>query len=226
MTPPGQPPYLHPAYVSTRKRAPLAPFVAAPLTPSETTGPAFGPADVPAGAEDLTRQLPGAPLGQRIFVDGRVVDEDGRAVAGALVEVWQANAAGRYRHEADQFDAPLDPSFLGAGRTLTGPDGSYRFVTIRPGAYPWKNHDNAWRPAHIHFSLFGPAFAGRLVTQMYFEGDPLLAFDPILHSIPDADARAALVARFDFGTTEHFRALGYRFDIVLGGPRATPREAP
>ncbi len=215
-----QPPYLHAPYVATRTRSPRQPLVGIPPTLSEVTGPTFAPAD----AADLTRQVPGEPLGQRIHVAGRVLDEDGRPVARTLVEVWQANAAGRYRHDRDQFDAPLDPSFLGAGRTLTDAEGRYRFITIRPGAYPWRNHPNAWRPAHIHFSLLGPAFAARLVTQMYFEGDPLLPFDPIFNSVPDERARAGLVAAFDWDGTEHFRALGYRFDIVLRGRDAPPWE--
>jgi protocatechuate 3,4-dioxygenase beta subunit len=184
------------------------------------TGPVFEPEVANAG--DLTRQHGGPPLGERIVVSGRVLDEDGRAVPRTLVEVWQANAAGRYRHPADQHDAPLDPNFTGSGRVLTDAEGRYRFVTIRPGAYPWRNHDNAWRPAHIHFSVFGPAFATRLVTQMYFPGDPLLAHDPIFNCITDEAARQHLVARFDWETTVPEHALGYRFDIVVSGREATP----
>jgi protocatechuate 3,4-dioxygenase beta subunit len=167
----------------------------------------------------------GAPLGERIVVTGRVTDERGRPVRHTLVELWQCNAAGRYVHRADQHDAPLDPNFLGAGRTLTDAEGRYRFLTLRPGAYPWGNHPNAWRPAHIHFSLFGEHFASRLVTQMYFPGDPLLALDPIYQSIRE-DARERLVSRFDIGVTEQGYALGYVFDIVLRGPLETPMETP
>jgi protocatechuate 3,4-dioxygenase beta subunit len=176
-------------------------------------------------AYDLTRQHAGPPLGERIVVGGRVLDEDGRAVPGTLVEIWQANAAGRYRHEADQHDAPLDPNFTGCGRILTDGEGRYRVVTIRPGAYPWGNHHNAWRPAHLHFSVFGPAFATRLVTQMYFPGDPLLAADPIFNCTADASARGRLVSQFDWEATAPGYALGYRFDIVLSGREATPLEA-
>jgi protocatechuate 3,4-dioxygenase beta subunit len=177
---------------------------------------AVGPADA-----DLTAHGDREPLGERIVVSGRVVDEDGRPVRGALLEIWQANAAGRYAHEVDQQPAPLDPSFTGAGRTLTDDEGRYRFVTIKPGAYPWKNHPNAWRPAHIHFSLFGRAFAQRLVTQMYFPGDPLFAYDPIFQSVRDPAARERLISAFDLATTVPEWALGYRFDIVL---RRTPFE--
>jgi protocatechuate 3,4-dioxygenase beta subunit len=164
----------------------------------------------------------GTPIGERIIVSGRVLDEDGRPIPGTLVEVWQANSAGRYAHPADDHPAPLDPNFSGGGRCLTDADGVYRFVTIKPGAYPWQNHPNAWRPAHIHFSVFGPALATRLVTQMYFPGDPLLEYDPILQSIPDPAARERLVASFDFELTEEGWALGYRWDIVLRGRLATP----
>ncbi|MGH2607623.1 MAG: protocatechuate 3,4-dioxygenase subunit beta, partial [Tepidiformaceae bacterium] len=167
----------------------------------------------------------GEPIGQRIILAGRVLDGDGTPIPSTLVEVWQANAAGRYAHANDEHDAPLDPNFTGGGRCLTGADGRYRFVTIQPGAYPWQNHPNAWRPAHVHFSLFGPAFATRLITQMYFPGDPLLAYDPIFQSIPDVAARERLVAAFDLDLTEPGHALGYRFDIVLRGRDATPAEA-
>ena len=195
-----------------------------PQTLSEIGGPAF--ADEPIGPfdHDLTRQQAAPPLGERIVVEGRVLDEDGRGVPRALVEVWQANAAGRYAHRADLHDAPLDPNFQGTGRTLTGEDGRYRFVTIKPGAYPWENHANAWRPAHIHFSVGGGSFLTRLITQMYFPGDPLLALDPIFNSIPDRRCRERLVASFDLSLTEPGRALGYRFDIVLRGREATPAE--
>jgi protocatechuate 3,4-dioxygenase beta subunit len=164
------------------------------------------------------------PQGERIIVAGRILDEDGRGVPHALVEVWQANAAGRYRHTRDNHPAPLDPNFLGAGRVIADEAGNYRFVTIKPGAYPWRNHQNAWRPAHIHFSLFGPAFVTRLVTQMYFPGDPLMPLDPVLQSIPEKDAQQRLVSQFDLSLTEPEWALGYRFDIVLRGRCATPFE--
>jgi protocatechuate 3,4-dioxygenase beta subunit len=220
-----QPEYLHPPYKSSIKRAPVQPLVPLPPTLSELTGPAFGPEWGEAAACDLTRQGKAAPLGERIVVGGRVLDEDGRPLRRSLVEVWQANAAGRYDHAIDQHDAPLDPNFAGFGRILTDDEGRYRVLTIRPGAYPWGNHDNAWRPAHIHFSVFGPAFATRLVTQMYFPGDPLLAADPIFNCTADESARWRLVSSFDWDATVAGFALGYRFDIVLAGRDATPLEA-
>ena len=219
-----QPSHLYPPYVSSIKRAPKQPLVAIPVTLSEITGPAFPKEIASPNAFDLTRQHKGEPLGERIEVGGRVVDEDGRPVRRTLVEIWQANAAGRYLHKNDQHNAPLDPNFAGEGRTFTDDDGRYRFVTIRPGAYPWKNHHNAWRPQHIHFSLFGPAFATRLVTQMYFPGDPLLEFDPIFHSVSDEAARRRLISSFDWLSTEPDLSLGFRFDIVLRGRNATPME--
>jgi protocatechuate 3,4-dioxygenase, beta subunit len=219
-----QPPYLHPAYLATRLRAPDRPLVPLPHTLTEVTGPLLGDGRVAELDHDLTRQHAGEPLGERIVVTGRLLDGDGRPVPGTLVEVWQANAAGRYRHEVDQHPAPLDPNFSGAGRCLTDASGSYRFVTVKPGAYPWRNHDNAWRPAHIHFSVFGRSFTQRLVTQMYFPGDPLLARDPIYHSVPDPAARDRLVARFDLAATQPEWALGYRFDVVVGGRAATPPD--
>lgn len=220
-----QPPYLHPPYVSSIKRAPQQPLVMLPHTLTEITGPQFSEKDVNAKAFDLTRQHSGEPLGERIIVSGRVIDEDGRPQRHTLVEIWQANAAGRYLHKADQHEAPLDPNFTGCGHVLTDGEGRYRFVTIRPGAYPWRNHANAWRPAHIHFSVFGPAFATRLVTQMYFPGDPLIPFDPIFNCTADEAARNRLVSRFDWATTIPERALGFRFDVVLAGREATPFEA-
>jgi len=219
-----QPDYLYPAYASTRKRAPTRPLVLLPQSLSETTGPVFGRDAVGAGDNDLTTQHPGTPLGERIIVGGRLLDEGGRAVPHALVELWQCNASGRYRHRNDRHDAPLDPNFTGCGRTLTDAEGRYSFVTIKPGAYPWRNHPNAWRPAHIHFSLFGAAFLARLVTQMYFPGDPLLAHDPIYNSTADEKARHRLVADFDLDSTRPEYALGYRFDIILRGHHATPME--
>lgn len=219
-----QPPSLHPAYRSTALRSPSHPLVRLPHTLTETTGPGGDWARlVGPTMADLTRQHGGEPLGQRIVVAGRVLDEDGRAVPHTLMEIWQANAAGRYIHARDQWDAPLDPNFTGVGRVVTDETGAYRFTTIRPGAYPWGNHDNAWRPGHIHMSLFGPAFATRLVTQMYFEGDPLIALDPIAQAVPEA-ARDRLVARFDPGLTEPRWALGYVFDVVLRGRVETPME--
>jgi protocatechuate 3,4-dioxygenase beta subunit len=194
-----------------------------PQSLSEMTGPLFGHERVRPGDADLTTQHGGQPVGERIIVAGRVMDEDGRPVPHTLIEVWQANAAGRYLHKRDQHDAPLDPNFSGAGRMMTDADGHYRFVSIRPGAYPWRNHPNAWRPAHIHFSLFGNAFATRLVTQMYFPGDPLLSFDPIYNSVPDG-ARQRMISAFDFDLTVPEQALGFRFDIVLRGRDATPME--
>jgi protocatechuate 3,4-dioxygenase beta subunit len=191
---------------------------------SEITGPVFGHSDIGENDNDLTRQHSGEPVGERIIVSGRVLDEDDRPVRNALLEIWQANAAGRYLHKVDQHDAPLDPNFTGCGRMLTDNDGRYRLVTIKPGAYPWQNHANAWRPAHIHFSVFGAGLLTRLVTQMYFPGDPLLPFDPIFNSIPDEKARTRLISNFDWNTTVPLQALGYSFDIVLRGRDATPTE--
>jgi protocatechuate 3,4-dioxygenase beta subunit len=221
-----QPAYLEPRYVSTLKRAPTRPLILLPHTISEITGPVFGWDDIQAGDHDLTHQHDGEPIGERIIVSGRVLDEDGRSVPQTLVEIWQANAAGRYRHAVDQHPAPLDPNFTGGGRTLTDAEGRYRFITVKPGAYPWRNHPNAWRPAHIHFSLFGPSFCTRLVTQMYFPGDPLLTRDPMYLSVPSEEARRRLIAAFDWETTVPEEALGYRFDIVLRGREETPTEGP
>jgi protocatechuate 3,4-dioxygenase beta subunit len=215
-----------PAYGSTLKRAPSRPLILLPHTLSETTGPVFGHVAVAADDSDLTRQHQGEPLGERIIVSGRILDEDGRPVPHTLIEIWQANAGGRYVHVRDQHPAPLDPNFTGAGRALTDAQGRYRFVTIKPGAYPWRNHHNAWRPAHIHFSLFGPSFLSRVITQMYFPGDPLFKYDPIFQSVTDENARERLVSRFDLATTEPEWALGYQFDIVLRGRNATPVEEP
>ena len=218
------PPNDSPGYGSTALRHPKEPLVIIPQTLSEITGPAYPYGRVQVTDNDLTRQHAGEPLGERIIVEGRVLDEDGRPIPKTLVEVWQANAAGRYAHRVDGHAAPLDPNFSGAGRTLTDEEGRYRFVTIRPGAYPWRNHDNAWRPAHIHFSLFGTSFLSRLITQMYFPGDPLMPYDPIFNSIPDAGARQRLIANFDLSTTQPEWALGFTFDIVLRGSNATPME--
>ena len=220
------PPYAWPDYRSTRLRAPHRPLVPLPHNMTELTGPLLGAERVGKWDHDLTRQHSGEPLGQRIVVHGRVVDADGRAIPDTLLEVWQANAAGRYHHPGDERDsAPLDPNFSGAGRVLTDAEGRYRFVTIKPGAYPWKNHHNAWRPAHIHFSVFGRAFIQRLVTQMYFPDDPLFPYDPIVASVPEP-ARPRLVSSFDLDATEPEWALAFRWDMVLHGGRATPFESP
>jgi protocatechuate 3,4-dioxygenase beta subunit len=218
------PPYDFPGYRSTHYRHPTRPLVFLPHTLSEITGPVFGHNTVQPSDRDLTRQHEGEPLGERIIVSGRLLDEDGRPIRNSLIEIWQANAAGRYRHWVDVHPAPIDPNFTGAGRCLTDDEGWYRFVTIKPGAYPWGNHHNAWRPAHIHFSIFGPAFATRLVTQMYFPGDPLIEHDPMVQSIRHTRARERLISTFDFDLTEPDWALGYRFDIVLRGRDATPLE--
>ena len=218
------PPLLSPAYKSTVLRAPRQEPIVLPHTLTELTGPALGEGLVTADDADLTRLSGGEAQGQRIIVHGRVLDSDGRPVPDALVEVWQANAAGRYRHSVDRHDAPLDPHFAGGGRLLTGADGAYRFVTVKPGAYPWANHPNAWRPAHIHFSVFGHAFTQRLVTQMYFPGDPLFPYDPIFNAVPDENGRRRLIADFDLSATVESWALGFHWDIVLRGRGATPME--
>jgi protocatechuate 3,4-dioxygenase, beta subunit len=218
------PPYLHPDYVATRTRAPRRPLIPLAQTLSELTGPVYGHEDIGELDHDLTRQHEGEPLGERIIVHGQVLDGDGRPVRNTLVELWQANAAGRYRHEVDRHPAPLDPSFSGAGRCVTDDEGRYRFITIKPGAYPWNNHPNAWRAAHIHFSLFGPAFATRLVTQMYFPGDPLFFQDPIFLSVRDSRHRERMIARFDLDHTVPEWALAYEFDVVLRGREGTPME--
>ena len=220
-----QPPYVHPGYKSTSLRGPKKKLVPLAHTLSELAAPVYGHEQIGELDHDLTQnaRINGEPLGERIIVAGRVMDERGRPVRSTLVELWQCNAAGRYVHKVDRHDAPLDPNFLGAGRCITDQNGYYRFVTIKPGAYPWGNHPNAWRPNHIHFSLFGEFFASRLVTQMYFPGDPLMAFDPILQGTPPA-ARDSMVSRFSMDLTQEGFALGYEFDIVLRGPKATPME--
>jgi protocatechuate 3,4-dioxygenase beta subunit len=222
--PNSQPTSLYESYRATIRRAPSKPLIFLPHTLSEVTGPIYGHDVIRDTDNDLTRQHPGEPLGERIIVTGRVLDDKERPVPHTLIEIWQANASGRYLHQKDEHPAPLDPNFSGAGRTLTDANGCYHFVTVKPGPYPWRNHSNAWRPAHIHFSLFGPAFATRLVTQMYFPGDPLFPFDPIFQSIPDEKARQRLISKFDLETTQPERALGFRFDIVLRGREATPFE--
>jgi protocatechuate 3,4-dioxygenase, beta subunit len=224
--PSGQhPPLDSPGYRSTALRAPSQPLLMMPQGLTEITGPVLGEGRVGPADADLTTQHAGEPLGERIIVTGRVQDSDGRPIAGTLVEVWQANAAGRYQHATDTHPAPLDPNFSGVGRCVTDSEGRYRFVTIKPGAYPWRNHPNAWRPAHIHFSLFGRAFTQRLVTQMYFPSDPLFEYDPIFNSIPDPKARQRLISRFDLNLTEPDWALGYEWDIVLRGSAGTVFEA-
>ena len=218
------PPALHPDYKSTVKRSPRRPLVMVPHTLCELTGPVYGHESIRPGDEDLTTQHAGEPIGERIVVHGRVLDEDGRPVPNTLVDIWQANACGRYIHQRDQHPAPRDPNFTGAGRTATDAQGRYKFVTVKPGAYPWGNHPNAWRPAHIHFSLFGPSFLSRLITQMYFPGDPLLAHDPIYNSVPDAQTRVRMISRFDLDTTVPDWALAYEFNIVLRGREQTPTQ--
>ncbi|MEU6115201.1 protocatechuate 3,4-dioxygenase subunit beta [Streptomyces sp. NPDC047117] len=218
------PPRDYAPYRSSTLRHPKQPLVAVSGGDPETvelSGPVFGSTDVTALDSDLTKQHHGEPLGERITVSGRLLDSGGRPVRGQLVEIWQANASGRYAHQRDQHPAPLDPNFTGVGRVLTGDDGSYSFTTVKPGAYPWRNHENAWRPAHIHFSLFGNAFTQRLVTQMYFPNDPLFPYDPILRSVTDETARQRLIATYDHDLSRPEFSLGYRWDIVLDGPSAT-----
>jgi protocatechuate 3,4-dioxygenase beta subunit len=219
-----QPPLLYPPYASTVRRAPSKPLIRLPANYADLTAPVYGYMPIGETDNDLTRQHEGEPLGERIIVAGQVQDEDGRAVPHTLIEIWQCNAAGRYHNALDDHPAPLDPNFSGAGRMLTDANGRYQFTTIKPGAYPWRNHPNAWRPAHIHFSVFGTSFQTRLVTQMYFPSDPLFPYDPILQSIPDEQARARLVSRFELDLTQPEWALGYRFDIVLRGRNSTPFE--
>jgi len=213
-----------PAYRSTAKRNPSTAPLVFPATPGELSQPVFGHDYIATSDSDLTSQHSACPQGERIIVAGRLLDEKMLPVAGSLIEIWQTNAAGRYIHPSDQHDAPIDPNFTGAGRILTDTDGWYRFTTIKPGAYPWANHANAWRPAHIHFSLFGHSFLSRLITQMYFPGDPLLAADPILQSVTDSTQRSRLIASLDSTLTQSGWALGYRFDLILRGTNRTPME--
>jgi protocatechuate 3,4-dioxygenase beta subunit len=219
------PPLDWPGYRSTALRAPSRTLDVFPATLTEVTGPLLGEGRVGDHDHDLTRQHDEEPQGQRIVLHGRVLDGDRRPIPRTLVEIWQANAGGRYRHQIDRHPAPLDPNFTGVGRCLTDADGRYEFITIQPGAYPWGNHPNAWRPAHIHFSLFGRSFSQRLVTQMYFPGDPLFPYDPIFNSVRDERARDRLVCAFDLETTVPDWALAYRWDIVLRGPDATSPDA-
>lgn len=216
------PELIYPSYKSTVKRGPQQPAlrIVAPVPVAHNIAPS--PRILLPHDMDLTAQGEGEPLGEKIVVTGRVVDEDGKPVRNSLLEVWQCNAAGRYRHKRDQHNAPLDPNFNGWGKMMTDDEGRYRFVTIKPGPYPWGNHDKAWRPAHIHFSLFGNVYAQRLVTQMYFPNDPLFDYDPIFQSIPDLAARQRLISRFSIEETVSDQMLGYVFDIVLRGRDATP----
>ncbi|MEM9223211.1 MAG: protocatechuate 3,4-dioxygenase subunit beta [Pseudomonadota bacterium] len=221
------PPAYAPAYKTTVLRSPRMPLVELPATPTEISGPVFGHNLIGPLDSDLVHNF--APesegaMGERIIVHGRVIDQDDRPVRGALVEIWQANAGGRYRHSRDTFQAPLDPHFGGCGRTVTDEDGAYSFRTVRPGAYPWPNGPNDWRPAHIHFSLFGSGLAQRLITQMYFEGDPAIALCPIVQSVPDQAGIDLLTAKLDAEGSIPFDARAWRFDIVLRGPRATPED--
>jgi len=219
------PPALHEDYKSTILRSPKRVAINLDHTLTEITGPLFGHEPIQPGDDDLSIENGEEAQGQRIFVSGRVLDEDGHTVPNTLIEIWQCNAAGRYRHEIDQHPAPLDPHFIGQGRVITDKNGKYKFTTIKPGAYPWGNHYNAWRPAHIHFSLFGPAFVTRLITQMYFPDDPLFPFDPIYNSVSDKKARERMVSQFDLKTTKPDFALSFKFDFVLRGREATPFES-
>lgn len=218
------PPYLHPPYKSTVARSPQRPLVPLPQSLAELTGPVYGMDALQPLDNDLTRNAVknGEPIGERILVVGRVLDDTGRPVPNALLEIWQANAAGRYFHSQEQHNAPIDPNFTGTGRVMTDQNGEYSFTTIKPGPYPWGNHPNAWRPSHIHFSVIGVNFLQRLITQMFFPGDPLLPLDPIFNGVPDEQARQTLVSKYDHDVTREGWALGYRFDIVVCGPRQTP----
>ena len=224
MTRPGDidPPYLYPDYRSTRLRSPKEALVALPERSFDIPGPLVPRGFVKNGDNDLTVHGTSAPLGEKMILVGRVTDEDARPVRDSLIEIWQANASGRYHHPGDNHEAPLDPNFHGLGRTFTDSEGLYRFVTIKPGSYPWQNHPFAWRPQHIHFSLLGNAPVQRLITQMYFPGDPLLAIDPVYQSIPDAKARERLICSQHLESGIEMIALGYQFDIVLAGAKSTP----
>ncbi|HUE18560.1 MAG TPA: protocatechuate 3,4-dioxygenase subunit beta [Stellaceae bacterium] len=218
----GQPSNNWPAYGSTVKRHPERPSVALKQTLTEITGPGFANGWSGPDVADLTKQHKGDPIGERMILAGRILDEDGKPVPKTLVEIWQANSAGRYQHANDTHPAPLDPNFTGRGNVVSNEKGEYRFLSLIPGAYPWRNTYNAWRSKHVHFSVFGPAFATRIITQMYFPGDPLLDFDPIYNAVPEEAARQRLIAHYDPNLSEAEWALGYRFDIVLRGRNATP----
>ena len=221
-TSPLDPPYDFAGYGSTRLRHPREALVPLAREALDTPGPLVPKGFVRSGDNDLTRAGKGLPLGERMVLSGRVLDADGRPVRRSLVEIWQANASGRYHHPGDNHDAPLDPNFHGIGRTLTDDEGRYSFVTIKPGAYPWQNHPYAWRPAHIHFSLLGNAPIQRLITQMYFPGDPLIPIDPIFNSVPDVAARSRMISTLALETGVEGVMLGFHFDIVLAGARSTP----
>ena len=217
------PPAYAPGYKTTVSRSPRLPLWSLQQSLSEITGPVFGPDLIRPLDSDLllNGRVDRDPIGERIIVHGHVLDEDARPVPGALVEIWQANASGRYRNVRDRYVAALDPNFVGCGRTLSDADGRYRFRTVKPGPYPWRNRLNDWRPAHMHFSVFGSGFAQRLITQMYFEGDPLIRHDSIIATIPDPEARERLVAQLDLGASVPLHTLAYRWDIVLRGRRST-----
>ena len=219
------PPSLYPAYKSTVLRSPIQPLVTIPESLMDLGMPVYGEGILAKDDNDMTKnaRIKADPIGERIVIHGKVMDENGNGISNALVEVWQCNSAGRYLHKVDQHDAPIDPNFTGAGRVLTDTNGHYKFYSIKPGAYPWGNHKNAWRPAHIHFSLFGHQFGNRLITQMYFPGDPLFQYDPIFNSVPE-HARNLLVSSFDLISTEPGFALGYEFNIILRGRNQTPFE--
>ena len=217
------PPRLAPHYKSSITRSPQHALIRLDQTVSETTGPVFGHNDVEENDNDLIKNYvhTGDPIGERIIIHGRVMDENAHPVPNTLVEVWQANAGGRYRHKNDTYLAPKDPNFGGCGRTVTDENGHYCFRTIKPGAYPWQNGGNDWRPAHVHFSIFGTAFSQRLITQLYFEGDPFIARCPIVQALPDGDAIDALTAKLDMDATIPLDIVAYRFDIVLRGRQST-----
>ena len=220
------PPYFADVYKSSIYRAPKQKLVTFDATPSEQTGPVFGHDELGPLYHDLIQNYAtsGYPIGERLLIHGRVCDETGRGLAGSLIELWQANAGGRYRHQNDGYLAPIDPNFGGCGRTITDGQGNYHFMTIKPGPYPFPNGGASWRPAHIHFSVFGATFAERFVTQLYFEGDPMIDLCPIASTLPNASARSSLIARLDMSKAAPFDHLAYRFDIVLRGPCQTHFE--
>ena len=222
MATPLDPPYLYPGYRSTVLRSPMEPLVELAQGALDVPGPLVPRGFVRDQENDLTVQGKSAPLGEKMILVGRLLDADGRPVRDSLVEIWQANASGRYHHAGDTHDAPLDPNFHGIGRTLTDSDGRYRFITVKPGSYPWGNHRFAWRPQHIHFSLLGNAPVQRLITQMYFPGDPMLDIDPVYNSVPEAAVRRRMICKLALEEGIENVALGYEFDIVLAGAKSTP----